>query len=151
MSDLGPGVKFVVGLDIDNWETRAPDPNDRWDIGDKHGSLSSVYARPLREWELKETRSYNYLGRESYSPEWTAAIGEFVVVVYALYTSGCTFGRTGMEGAIIGVWNQTNLNEAIEAQRKAEGKDSEFPEYRPWEGYFEELEGISMQIVQVQY
>lgn len=131
--------KFVVSLNIYNYTVREPDPSDSWGIGDDDGYLESISARVIRDWE---DGHYNYPGSESYSPEWESEPGSQVIAVYATYTSGCTFGRTGLQGSILGVFPMSEYESAEELLRKAEDPKSEM--YKPWIGYFEELQELTM-------
>ena len=139
-------MRFVVSLGINNFQSRRPDPSNRWDRGDEDGYLAGIYARPLRDYEIQRN-PYKYLQKESYSPEWESVEGDYVSVVYALYTTGNSFGRGGLQGCILGVFPISQMEEAKSTLERAEKNPGD--EYFPWMGYFEELRGISLQIVRV--
>lgn len=153
------GGRFVISLNMREHVERDGNPDDPWDIGEKHGVLEGFTARHLREWEkgLKHL-PYEKFG-PSYSPGFSANIGDTFAVAYALYTDGCTFGRYGLFGYILGVYSDTpeGTIEAIEKTREAKKPYNErheerregdpWPEFYPWNAHFAELEDVNVQSV----
>lgn len=85
------------------------------------------------------------------APEWSETINidfdpkgmEHLYVVVVRYSSGSTFGSTHGHWYIVGAYKGYKEAEAVEvsiSKNKYKGK-----RYKPWEGYFESLEGVTVE------
>ena len=90
------GKKWFLNIDVETGAsyTRAPDPDDSWDIGDEHITFIGVTAvRSENKWS-------------GYSEENVPEDGETVYVLVECYSHGCTFGVTNNDHHHIG-WYRT--------------------------------------------
>lgn len=128
-------MRYIIDTSITEYETRAPDPNDSWDIGDIEGHIDEVFVRRAADWEEGKDY-YSRLGRSSYMlPE--GASGTFYAVVACVGT-GCTFGRQGVYAYIMAVETTRAVAEETASRMREESNG------RPWHGYFEEL--VSLEV-----
>jgi len=115
-----------VSIDISRYYSREPDPDDSWDIGDQDGHVDRVYIA-TRDYE----RGYNGMETDLVPP---------FFVVYAEYSTGCTFG-TDYEACIVGVVKSLEEADALEEEAKNFSGFGSLSNgfYVPWTGYFERL------------
>lgn len=72
---------------------------------------------------------------------------EYIRVLFVRYSSGNTFNNTYGEGAVAGIY--LTKEEASKAKQSIE--DGTWKECAPWEGYFESIESVETQIMEVEY
>lgn len=142
-------MSVEVRVSVETWVSREPDPEDRWDQGDEHGTVTGVEVRYIPGNEAKET----FLGSQF---NVDAQPGDVVFVVLADYESGNTFGRSGGQYQLLDVF--TDVKDAYALAKAAQdvehgdfnlihaGKEY----YVSWTGYFESLQAIRVMTALVQ-
>lgn len=122
-------------------QTRHPSSGDEWDRGDSD-----------THWEVKGLHVANHGDLHIEGP---VAVGDTFYVVYAIYSTGDSFGRdsrarieffTAHRDAETARLNERILDGATEKNGSdivlfTDGGDS-FTTYIPWFGYFESLDGV---------
>lgn len=110
---------------------------------------------PEEQWGEWETHYEWSLGRvftkspQGFTPYWNTVEldkpvepNSKVYLVVVRYSSGNTFGRSEGNGTIAGIY--TTLEQASEARELVE--QDKWPGYAPWNGYFESLESVSIEV-----
>ena len=133
--------------------TKEPDSEDGWDRGDTETSYE------VRGVTLQEEDSYNAIPVEHINK------GDTIYIVYAVYSTGDTFGTdSGGEIELVSVHKTKELAEKnvrmINSRTKKEANCSIsieldngniFTRYCPWDGYFESLDYCEYKEVVVNY
>ena len=139
----------TIKVETEVYETREPNPDDRWDHGDTRGHVTGVKAHIT-----DKPADPTFYRAESFEVD--AGVGDWVYVVVADYESGDTFGRSGGYFQVLDVFTDaahaTALVQAAQQVKKSQYvflcNDREY--HVSWTGYFEELQDIVPHFVQVQ-
>jgi hypothetical protein len=125
--------------------TREADPDDRWGADDTSTS-----------WNLNGIRLSDKDGEHALPADFDVKAGDTVYVVYAVYSTGCTFNSSA--GAYLEVLsfhkNGTLAHQnvaSVQGRKKADGaytmtivydSGARVSRYCPWDGYFESLDYV---------
>lgn len=146
-------TKLLVEADRYEYVTQEADPEDSWDRDDTAADISTPTVRVAPPGD--NTRSYGMYD-EAFEVEGVRA-GDTVIVVYADYDSGDTFGRSGNQCTILDVFPETVEESQVLKFVKALEHCREFSltfggknYYIPYVGYFESLNSINADHVVVQ-
>ncbi len=132
--------RYKIDVDVDTWIERDPDPDDSWDIGDETGSITSVKAVRMSDWEAEHYSDPGRYGGQ-HVIRFDVNPGETVIALVSCTETGCTFGRTGVLTMVHGIWPASEAE--IAQERKAElEQNSDYSV--PWNGYFEDLVSLEL-------
>jgi hypothetical protein len=137
-------MKVLIDTETYVYQTREPDPEDSWDMGDSAGYVSNVIARD------PGTRGVSsYRGSDSIVIELPVKIGDTIYAVVADYESGSTFGRDGGHASVLDAFMTIEEAEALIKVAKEPSAGYAFTYngveyYRSWEGYFESLNSLDI-------
>lgn len=135
--------EYFVDVDIRRWSSRDADPNDSWDRGNTDGSAT---VRGVHASDQKGRLYENVPGVD-------ANVGETVHLLYAMYSTGDSFGND--DGNFVAIAVFKNAEAAIQASSLLEDgpgymqkimldASTELEVYKPWVGYFESLENLAI-------
>lgn len=142
-------MDIAVTYELNEYVTRERDEDDSWDIGDSAAS-PEVFSTHILDKDNKYNLSRCYSNVELIGE---AKHGDMVHVVWAHYSTGCTFGSNETID-IVGVFSDhedaidvadaaTDLKNAHSF--KVDTKFGEKDFYAPWIGYFEHLNAIHIE------
>lgn len=114
--------------------TREPDPDDEWDVGDSHETLTgkgvSVGVPEMQQRELANDKCFNqeHIG---FMPK----AGDVVYLVVERYADGCTFGHTSGRARPVHIFKTRKAAvEWIESDEASRLKDTDyFGGHEDWE------------------
>lgn len=135
------------------YTTREADPNDSW------GRDSTA-----RDWTVEGVRLVEADGQKVLGADFPVEVGDNVHVVYAVYSTGDTFGSD--EGAYLEFISahknyevaQRNLREVEKGKHERESysmviefdSGAKVSRHCPWDGYFESLDYVRLETFTVQ-
>lgn len=146
-------MKVRVETEVQTWVTRDSDPDDRWDRDDTDSSLSDLSVFAVDNESFDRYDDFEVEGVE---------VGDPVFVVVCKYSSGDTFGRNDGQIEIMDVFATANeaykLIDVLENDpSEVKSKNGRYIETRfsvdyngktyrkPWVGYFEYLESLTVE------
>lgn len=128
-----------VLLDSYSEETTVPDPTDEWDR-----------ASTQTSWTIEGLRLVEAAGYRVHEVPFKAEIGKRYFLVYAIYTTGDSFGCDDGRGfEILGIFDDRDLAEQAATAARGTGKfineaGKMYDAYRPWDGFFERLDSLEV-------
>jgi hypothetical protein len=125
-------TKVHLEKDSETEVTRYPEGDDAWDRGNTHTrwSFGRVYLHPPRRW------------MESYETDFDVHPGDVLHLVVAVSSTGDSFGRdSGRCSEVMGVFRTGEEADACQASLEGLGVEGT---WRPWDGYFDSLDYITV-------
>lgn len=126
-------MRIVVEVDYETYTIQEPDPNDTWDNGSYglNATIDGVFI---------EKPGMHYKSYVTIDPVEPIESGDDVMVVWAIYQTGDTFG-SHEEFIVLDVCKDENRARLLASElEKIQQYTYEYNGYRiPWTGYFESL------------
>ena len=136
-------TQLYLMLDTDSYVTitREADSSDRWDRDDTHTS-----------WSINGVKLLDHDAYKALSCDADFKVGDKVYVVYAVYSTGDSFGHDEGRDIEFVSWHRDeeiakqNVQSLIQGNTKGYhytiklDNGSEITRYCPWDGYFESLD-----------
>jgi hypothetical protein len=142
---------LYVEMDVNQFYTRLPDPNDSWDAGEQEAQLEYL-GLSLADWSL-DARTW----RSKVRTKDVFERGDHAYVVVVRYTTGCTFGFQTKLPMVVDIFKEShqaeNLCDCIMAAYKNDAYTFVYDEKEyyagAWTGYFESIDDIEIREVLV--